>query len=61
MKIGEAFNRHFISIAPKLAENIETKDFGDPLKYLPSEGLPVEASFDFKGLILNSLKMRSIS
>ena len=59
--IAEAFNRHFISIGPKLAENIETKDFGDTLKYLPSKELPVETSFDFKGLILNSLGMRSIS
>ena len=24
-EISEAFNRHFISIGPKLAENIETK------------------------------------
>ena len=47
-EIAEAFNRHFTSIGPKLAENIETKDFDDPLKYLPSEGLPVETSFEFQ-------------
>ena len=47
-EIAEAFNRHFTSIGPKLAENIETKDCDDPLKYLPSEGLPFETSFDFQ-------------
>ena len=47
-EIAEAFNRHFTSIGPKLAENIETKDCDDPLKYLPSEGLPVETSFEFQ-------------
>ena len=43
-----AFDRHFISIGQKLAENIETKDCDDPLKYLPSEGLPVETGFEFQ-------------
>eukprot|EP00794_Sanderia_malayensis_P005883 gene5883-6572_t len=36
---------------PKLAENIETKDFDDPLKYLPSEGLPDETSFEFQRIV----------
>ena len=47
-EIAEALNRHIISIGLKLAENIETKDCDDPLKYLPSEGLPVETSFAFQ-------------
>ena len=59
--MANTFNKHFISIGPKLAENIETQICDDPLKYLPNERLPVETSLNFKELFLNSLKMRSIS
>ena len=45
-EIAEAFNRHFTSIGPKLDKNVETKDCDDPPKYLPSERLPVETSFE---------------
>eukprot|EP00794_Sanderia_malayensis_P000634 gene634-1302_t len=45
---------------PKLAENIETKDFDDPLKYLPSEGLPDETK-DRKVQLVSSLVLQGRS
>ena len=55
-EIAVAFDRHFISIGQKLAENIETKDCDDPLKYLPSEGLPVETGFEFQRVDLELIE-----
>ena len=33
-QISEAFNKHFTTVGPKLAEKIETQPSDDPLKYL---------------------------
>ena len=33
-QISEAFNKHFTTVGPKLAEKIEIQPFDDPLKYL---------------------------
>ena len=33
-EIAEAFNKHFVTIGPKLASNIEQKPDDNPLKYL---------------------------
>ena len=49
-EIAEAFNRHFISTGPSLAENIETKADDDPLKYLPNRKLQIEDRFAFQRL-----------
>ena len=35
-KIAEAFNMHFVSVGPKLAENITSKQSDNPLKYIKS-------------------------
>ena len=37
-EIAEAFNNHFTTIGPKLADKIENRDSDDPLKYLSNIG-----------------------
>ena len=34
VKIAEALNMHFVSVGPKLAENITSKQSDNPLKYI---------------------------
>ena len=46
-EIAEAFNNHFTTIGPKLAEKIETKESDDPLKYLIDEGPSTAPRFEF--------------
>ena len=36
-QISEAFNKHFVTVGPKLAEKIEEKPFDNPLSYLSNE------------------------
>ena len=45
--IAEAFNNHFITIGPKLAEKIETKASDNPLKYFTDEDAPTAPNFEF--------------
>ena len=46
-EIAEAFNNHFTTIGPKLAEKIETKESDDPLKYVIDEGPSTAPRFEF--------------
>ena len=46
-EIAEAFNNHFTTIGPKLADKIENRDSDDPLKYLSNIGGSTDPCFDF--------------
>ena len=37
MQISEAFNKHFTTVGPKLAEKIDSQPLDDPLRYLGNE------------------------
>ena len=58
--IAEALNNHFITIGPKLAEKIETKESDNPLRYFTNENAPTAPSFEFQpissDLIKNEIK-----
>ena len=43
--IAEAFNNHFITTGPKLAEKIEPKESDNPLKYFTNENAPTAPKF----------------
>ena len=47
-EIVDLINIHFISIGPKLADDIETRANNDPLKYVCNEELPDKTSFKFQ-------------
>ena len=50
--IAEAFNNHFITIGPKLAEKIETKESDNLLKYFTNENAPTSPNFEFQPILL---------
>ena len=58
--IAEAFNNHFITIGPELAEKIETKESDNPLKYFTGEDAPMAPIVVFQpntsDLIKNEIK-----
>ena len=49
-EIAEAFNNHFTTIGPKLAERVETKESDDPLRYLIDEGPSATPLFEFHAI-----------
>ena len=54
--IAEAFNNHFITIGPKLAEKIETKASDNPLKYFTDEDAPTAPNFEFQSVTSDLIK-----
>ena len=46
-EIAEAFNNHFTTIGPQLADKIEKRDSDDPLKYLSNVGGSIDSCFEF--------------
>ena len=50
--IAEAFNNHFITIGPKLAEKIETKEADNPLNTLLMKMHPQPRILNFNPLLL---------
>ena len=56
-EISEAFNNHFVTIGPKLAEKIECEESDDPLKYIDNEGSSADAPrFAFQKVTPDSIK-----
>ena len=55
-EIAEAFNNHFATIGPKLADKIENKDSDDPLKYLPNIGGSIASCFEFYTIHPNTIE-----
>ena len=55
-EIGEAFNNHFATIGPKLADKIENKDSDDPLKYLSNIGGSIASYFEFYTIHPNTIE-----
>eukprot|EP00794_Sanderia_malayensis_P004431 gene4431-5023_t len=53
-KIAEAFNNHFTSVGPKLAEKIETKVSDDPLKYMDKP--TTVPDFEFQSVTADTIK-----
>lgn len=49
--IAEAFNSHFITIGPKLAENIKTQDSYNPLEYFCNVNLFTGSYFEFHQIV----------
>ena len=39
MQISEAFNKHFTTVGPKLAEKVDSQPLDDPLRYLGNESI----------------------
>ena len=54
--MAETFTNHFITIGPKLAEKIETKESVDPLKYFTNENAPTGPNFEFQPITSDHLK-----
>ena len=54
--IAEAFNNHFITIGPKLAEKIKTKESDNPLKYFANENAPTAPNFEFQPITSDLIK-----
>ena len=55
-KIAEAFNNHFTTVGPKLAEKIETKESDDPLKYLFDEIPSTVPYFEFHPVTADTIE-----
>ena len=55
-EIAEAFNNHFATIGPKLADKIENKDSDDPLKYLSNIGGSTASCFEFYTIHPNTIE-----
>ena len=55
-EIAEAFNNHFATIGPKLADKIENKDSDDPLKYLSNIGGSIASCFEFYTIHPNTIE-----
>ena len=56
-EIAEAFNNHFVTIGPKLAEKIECEESDDPLKYIDNKGSSADAPrFAFQKVTPDSIK-----
>ena len=55
-EIAEAFNNHFTTISPKLAEKIETKESNDPLRYLIDERPSTASRFEFHPVDPSTIK-----
>ena len=56
--IAEAFNNHFTSVGPKLADKIKTKVSDDPLKYIDEP--TTVPDFEFQSVTADTIKMKSI-
>ena len=54
--IAETFNNHFITIGPKLAEKIETKESDNPLKYFTNENASTAPNFEFQPITSDLIK-----
>ena len=54
--ITEAFNNHFITIGPKLAEKIETEESDNPLKHFTNGNAPTAPSFEFQPITSDLIK-----
>ena len=55
-EIAEAFNNHFATIGPKLADKIGNKDSDDPLKYLSNMGGSIASCFKFYTIHPNTIE-----
>ena len=54
---AEAFNNHFVTIGPRLAEKIECEESDDPLKYIDNKGSSADAPrFAFQKVTPDSIK-----
>ena len=56
--IEEAFNNHFITIGPKRAEKIETKESDSPLKYFTNANAPTAPNFEFQPITSDLIRNR---
>ena len=54
--MAETFTNHFITICPKLADKIETKESDNPLKYFTNENAPTAPNFEFQPITSDHLK-----
>ena len=55
-EIAEAFNNHFATMGPKLADKIENRDSDDPLKYLSNIGGSIASCFEFHTIHPNTIE-----